>query len=312
MPYRFRNKVGFSCLFFCLVTTMSPQVFSGNNKARPTVSLISPINGQQFTALADITPSPTPTLTPTPTPTPTPTIQVTVQTNPNGLSFTVDGTTYSAAQTFSWTPGSSHTIATTSSQSGSAGVRYVWSNWSGGGTISHSVAPTTNKTYTATFATQYYLTMSAGTGGSVSPGSGWRGSGAAVSINATPTNNTLVSYSFSGWTGNGTGSYSGTNNPASITMSGPIAETAAFTQNPVQATVQTNLAGLSFTIDGTTYTSAQTFSWTPGSSHTIATTSPQSGGAGVQYVWGNWSGGGTISHTVTPTKNATYTANFSA
>src|SRR5205085_1674008 len=176
--------------------------------------------------------------------------------------------------------------------------------------ISHTVAPTKNTTYTATFTTQYYLTMSAGTGGTVSPGSGWRNSGAAVSITGTPTNNTSVSYNFSSWTGSGTGSYSGTNNPASITMNGPITETAVFTQNPVNITVQTSLAGLSFTVDGTTYSAAQTFSWAPGSSHTIATTSPQSGATGVRYLWTRWTDNGAISHVVAPTTNATYTANF--
>jgi hypothetical protein len=235
---------------------------------------------------------------------------VTVQTTPAGLAFTVDGSSYSSTQTFSWAPGSSHTIATTSPQSGGTGVQYVWTRWSDNGAISHTVAPTTNKTYTATFTTQYYLTMVAGTGGTVSPGSGWRNSGATVSITATPTNNNQVSYSFAGWTGSGPGSYSGTNNPASITMNGPITENAAFTQNPVQVTVQTNPAGLTFSVDGTTYTTAQMFSWQPGSSHTIATTSPQSGGTGVQYLWMNWSGGGAISHTIAPTTNTTYTANF--
>jgi hypothetical protein len=154
-------------------------------------------------------------------------VQVTVQTNPAGRTFTVDGTTYTAAQTFSWTPGSSHTIATTSPQSGSTGVRYVWTNWTGGGAISHNVAPTTNRTYTASFRTQYYLTMAHGTGGTVRPSSGWRNSGATVSITARPSTN----YSFSSWTGTGTGSYSGTNNPTSITMGGPITETATFTHN---------------------------------------------------------------------------------
>ena len=173
------------------------------------------------------------------------------------------------------------------------------------------MAPTTNKTYTATFRTLYYLTMTHGTGGTVSPGSGWKNSGTTVSTSATPTNNTQVSYSFSAWTGTGNGSYSGTNNPASITMNGPITENATFIQNPVQVTVQTNPAGRSFSVDGTTYTSVQTFSWDLGASHTIATTSPQSGGTGVRYVWGNWSGGGAISHAVTPTTNKVYTANFS-
>jgi len=174
------------------------------------------------------TPTPTPTATPSPTPTPTPTptpIQVTVQTNPAGFSFTVDGTSYSAAQTFSWTPGSSHTIATTSPQSDGTGgdsVRYAWANWSDSKGISHTVTPSKNTTYTAKFNKQYYLTMSAGVGGSVVPAGGWKNSGTTISISATPTSNTLKSYNFSGWTGVGTGSYSGANNPASITIVVPL------------------------------------------------------------------------------------------
>jgi hypothetical protein len=163
----------------------------------------------------------------TPAPTPSWTIPITVQTNPAGLTFTVDSSTYNAAQTFSWVPGSSHTITTTSPQSGGTGVRFVWQNWSGGGTISHTVAPTTKQTYTANFGTQYFLTMSHGTGGTQSPASGWRSRGGIISISATP----ATGYIFSGWTGSGTGSYTGTNNPASITMSGPITEAGAFTQN---------------------------------------------------------------------------------
>jgi hypothetical protein len=160
-------------------------------------------------------------------------VQVTVQTNIAGRSFTVDGTAYTAAQTFSWAPGSSHTIATTSPQSGGTGIQYVWSNWSDPNgsvpikAISGTVAPTINKTYTANFTKQYYLTMTAGTGGTVTPASGWKNNGAVVSISATR----ATGYSFTNWTGTGTGSYSGANNPASITMSGPITETATFTHN---------------------------------------------------------------------------------
>ena len=240
----------------------------------------------------------------------TPTVQVTVQTSPTGLTFNVDGTPYSSTQMFSWASGSSHTIATTSPQNGATGNRYAFTRWSDNGAISHTVTPTTNKTYTATFRTQYYLTTTRGTGGTVSPTSGWRNAGASVSISATPTNNSQVSYAFAGWTGSGAGSYSGPNDPASITMNGPITENASFTQNNVQVTVQTKPTGLSFSVDGTPYTAAQTFSWQPGSSHTIATTSPQSGGTGVRYVWSSWSGGGAISHSVAPTTNKIYTASF--
>ena len=239
-----------------------------------------------------------------------PIIQVTVKPSLAGPTFSVDGNSYSSAQTFSWFSGTSHTIATSSPQSGGTGVQYVWRSWSDGGAISHTITPTANKTYTASFNKQYYLTMTTGAGGKVSPASAWKNSGSVVSITATPTNNSLVSYSFAGWAGTGTGSYTGTNNPASITMSGPITESASFVQNPVNVTVKTSIAGPSFSVDGTAYTSSQTFSWPPGSSHTIATTSPESGGTGTQYVWKSWSDKGTISHTVAPTQNTTDTATF--
>ena len=239
-----------------------------------------------------------------------PPMQVTVQSSPAGLSFSVDNINYTATHTFSWVPGSSHTIGTTSPQAVDSNSRYSWTKWSDGGAISHTVAPTVSKTYTASFTKQYYLTLNKGTGGTVSPASGWKNSGAVVSISAAPTKNTSVSYRFSGWTGTGTGSYSGQNNPASVTMNGPITETASFTQNPIQITVQTSPAGFSFSVDGTPYTSAQSFAWDPGSSHTITTASPQNADTTTRYLWTRWSDGGAMSHSTSPTTNKTYTASF--
>jgi hypothetical protein len=164
--------------------------------------------------------------TPTPTATPPRPITVTFNTNPAGLSYTVDGSSYDSARVFSWQSGSSHTIATTSPQSGGSGVRYVWQSWSDNGAMSHTIAPTTSTAYTTTFTTQYHLTMHAGADGTVTPASGWRNKGAQVTIRATPSNG----YHFTGWTGSGNGSYSGSNIPASITLNGPITETASFSQ----------------------------------------------------------------------------------
>jgi hypothetical protein len=157
-------------------------------------------------------------------------IPVTVQASPSGRSFTVDGTPYSTAQVFSWLYGSSHTIATTSPQSGGAGIQYVWDSWSDSNAISHAVTANSITTHTANFTTQYYLTMNAGAGGSVTPGSGWTNSGAVVDISATASNG----YNFMSWTGSGSGSYSGNNSAASVTMNGPIAETAAFALIPTR------------------------------------------------------------------------------
>lgn len=155
-----------------------------------------------------------------------PTVDVTVDTEPSGLTIIVDGTTYTAPRTFTWDPGSIHTIGTTSPQSGAFGVRYEWSSWSDGGDISHTINPTVSGTYIAHFTTQYYLTMNASTGGTVSPSSGWHNSGAQVPITATPSSG----YEFDRWTGIGNGSYSGTNRSASVTMNGPITQTASFIQ----------------------------------------------------------------------------------
>jgi hypothetical protein len=152
-------------------------------------------------------------------------MSVTVQANPPGLSFSVDGTNYSTAQAFNWTPGSNHTIATTSQQNGSTGVQYLWSSWSDAGAISHTVNSTISTNYTANFTTQYYLTMNAGAGGAVSPGSLWTNSGAVVNISATASN----SYSFLNWTGSGSGAYSGNNNAVSVTMNAPLNQAASFT-----------------------------------------------------------------------------------
>ncbi len=151
-------------------------------------------------------------------------LSVTVQPNPSQLSFIVDGTNYSSAQAFNWLYGSGHTIGTTSPQSGGAGVQYIWNSWNDGGALSHTVTVTTNTIYIVNFTTQYFLTMNAGTGGSVSPVSGWYDSGTNVAVNATA----FSGYTFGAWAGTGSGSYSGTNNPASVTMNGPMAETAGF------------------------------------------------------------------------------------
>ncbi len=54
-----------------------------------------------------------------------------------------------------------------------------------------------------------------------------------VNIQATPTSNHI----FLSWTGTGTGSYTGTNNPATVTMNGQITETANFQQTASQLSV---------------------------------------------------------------------------
>ncbi len=71
----------------------------------------------------------------------------------------------------------------------------------------------------------YLLTTGiSGCCGSVSPASGYY-FGGPVTIKATPASG---SYYFTGWTGSGSGSYTGSNNPQTITLGGPVTETAGF------------------------------------------------------------------------------------
>ena len=114
---------------------------------------------------------------------------------------------------------------------------------------------------------------------------------------------------------------------------GPISSTATFTDNAlnstapatqsvnlqgsglVPVTVGTSISGLSFSVDGTMYTSTQTFAWVVGSSHTLTTTSPQTPVAGTQYTFASWSDGTlTTTDSVTAplagSTGITYTANF--
>jgi energy-coupling factor transporter ATP-binding protein EcfA2 len=56
-----------------------------------------------------------------------------LKSSPSGLAITVDGTNYTAPQTFQWGAGSSHTIAVASPLAGATGTQYVFGNWSDSG-----------------------------------------------------------------------------------------------------------------------------------------------------------------------------------
>ena len=124
--------------------------------------------------------------------------------------------------------GSTVTYSYGSPVAGSPGTRYAYSSLSGCGQSaqSGSFSATSPCTVTASYSTQYYLTMAVsppGTG-SISPGSGWYNAGSGVTISESPAPN----YAFNYWTCSGTGCYSGTATSATITMSAPITETANY------------------------------------------------------------------------------------
>jgi hypothetical protein len=114
---------------------------------------------------------------------------VSVGTDPAGLSFSVDGTTFTSTQTFLFAPGTSIVVNVPSPQ-GTTGTRYTFLDWSDGGSQSHSVpVGSAAVTLTARFATSYQLAETlAGSGhGTVVPGSGgYYPAGSSLVLNAQP------------------------------------------------------------------------------------------------------------------------------
>lgn len=155
----------------------------------------------------------------------------TVDTQPSGRQFSIDGTTYTAPKSFNWAPGSTHTMGVPTPQ-GVGGTRYVFTSWNDGGAATHLVSvPFLARTYTASFKTQFQLTRAVQPGGagvlSAAPSAadGFYDAGTSVVLTASPS----TGYGFVGFTGALTGAV----NPASLKMSSPQNVTANFSVNTV-------------------------------------------------------------------------------
>jgi len=176
------------------------------------------------------------------------------------------------------------------------GTRKVFLQWSGDAsgtnyTQSNPIFMDGNKTAVAVWQTQYRLTMSTNFGTtSPSVGEHWYDAGSVVPISATaPSVVDGEQYVWLGWTGTGTISYTGTNNPDSVTMNSPITETAAW-RHEYRLVMVTNF--------GTTSPSVGNHWYEVGTSVPIQAFAP-SVITGEQYVWNGWTGTGTISYTGT-------------
>jgi Divergent InlB B-repeat domain/Bacterial Ig-like domain (group 3) len=172
---------------------------------------------------------------------------VEVTSSPSGLSVTSSGTgcapaTFTTPLTLTWTPASNCTLSVVTPQSGAAGVQYAFDQWQDGttSTTDSVTAPSTTATYTASFTTEYQLTTSAGTGGSISPGA-YIPAGTDAMITATPS----AGYYFV----NFTGAVTSTDNPLSLLMDAPKSITANFAPQMSQTITCTQNAPSSATYD---------------------------------------------------------------
>lgn len=67
---------------------------------------------------------------------------------------------------------------------------------------------------------------------------------------------------------------------------------------PKSVTIASNPPGLTVTVDGTSYTTPQTFNWALSSTHTLAVAAAAQTLAGATYVYGRWNDALAASHTI--------------
>jgi len=162
------------------------------------------------------------------------------------------------------------------------GKRYVWVSTTGlDNKQSDTFTPTQSGNITGHYAIQYALTMSvypSGAGSTSPSGITWYNAGTNVQISATANSG----YQFASWSGVGTISYSGSNNPATVTMNSPVNETAIFN---IEVIVQNTFGGSASALyNGQAYQSNTSFFVAPNSQVTF-TASPNQG-----YFFDTWVG----------------------
>ncbi|NOZ60981.1 MAG: hypothetical protein GXO74_04825, partial [Calditrichaeota bacterium] len=157
-------------------------------------------------------------------------VTVTVTTSVGGgTKVNVDGVERDTPYQATWDAGDPHTINVPSPQSVGQGTRYSFASWSDGGSRSHTVIAYSDSVFTAALNTQHHVTINSDHGNP--SGEGWYNEGQTVeiSVNSPAAGGSGVRYFFESWAGSGNGSYSGANNPASITVNEPITETISWT-----------------------------------------------------------------------------------
>ena len=158
-------------------------------------------------------------------------VRIALQTEPNVAGITIDGVSYSASRlpvAFTWEIGSVHTLLVDPMINGTAGVRYIFVEWSDGyGAALYSIEVKEQAIYTARFKTQYPLTVASPMGDP--HGSGWydAGSSASFSVTSSLTVEGFLGalggkYVFDHWSGDS----SATTPTASVAMDGPKTVTA--------------------------------------------------------------------------------------
>lgn len=170
------------------------------------------------------------------------------------------GTTVSMDANTSWSIGPTTLTGSTN------GERWILVGPQGG-------TATDSAQVTVYYQHQFLLTTSASNAslGVVDPSGGWTNSGTSTTLTATP----VPGSSFIGWSGSGSSSYSGIENPVTITVDSPAQQMAEFTGTPstpplIQIVTRPNACG-TVTLGTTTLANDQTGSFAYGTYPASAT-----------------------------------------
>jgi hypothetical protein len=117
---------------------------------------------------------------------------------PTGVSFTLNGANYTGSQFVPLAPGQYALSAPSPQSSTTGGQQIVFNSWSDGGALSHTITVGSSAlSITGNFTTQYQLTASATSGGTISSVNGFYNPATIVTLTATPN----PGYVFHNWSG---------------------------------------------------------------------------------------------------------------
>lgn len=226
--------------------------------------------------------------------------------SPDSELITVDNQSVSTPVTFQWQVGSEHKISA-QTYTVSTGVQDRFLGWSQPGSTFNLIV-SGPAVYDVRFQ-QYILLntiVDTANGGTVTPNisspDGYYAKGTGLTLTATPN----AGYVFSGFENQPPGV-----NPIHITLDAYREYHVKFLQAGSYTVSTTVGAAGSETIDGVTRQGPQTVAWAGGSQHTISVPAVIPAGAGVQYVFQQWSDAVTaLSRTVTAGPTASYLAQY--
>ncbi len=276
--------------------------------------------------------------------------EVTVTTNPVGLEVIVDGKTYTAPQTFSWTLNSIHTLsvpANPQTTNPADGSTYAFGNWNDLGKGTHAVTVAPGSGTLTSPANQPMVTMYEANFvrlqpfAFLSPAVYPSGAG-TVAVSPEPTSEyggsffvdrTLVKLTLTPTEGSGYNFYDWFNlpyppsdNPHSFYIQGPTTQAqAVFVPTPVTIVGESITGpntwnpGLSGSVDGNFAFLPTGFSsyyngtgWNSGTTHSISVNQEQSPvTTNVFFNWNSWSDSGLITHNIVQPSSGSQTISAS-